>query len=111
MYYAKVGCADTFENRQLQSSARLTSAPLFFLCRVLGGGDGGVEGRGGEAEEKNRSVCYRWRATGQQAQLRKSKDGSVAFLLNEVAPRICTNTVAYKEPETYVSNLYKSFPR
>lgn len=31
MYYAKVGCADTFENRQLQSSARLTSAPLFFF--------------------------------------------------------------------------------
>lgn len=31
MHYAKVRCADTLENRQLQSSARLTSA-LLFLC-------------------------------------------------------------------------------
>lgn len=32
MYYAKVRCADTFENRQLQSSARLTSALSLSLC-------------------------------------------------------------------------------
>lgn len=32
MYYAKAGCADTFKNRQLQSSVRLTSAPSFSVC-------------------------------------------------------------------------------
>lgn len=36
MYYAKVRCADTFKNRQLQFPARLTSAPSLLsvlLCR------------------------------------------------------------------------------
>lgn len=32
MYYAKARCADTFKNRQLQSSVRLTSAPSFSVC-------------------------------------------------------------------------------
>lgn len=33
MYYAKVGCVDTFKNRQLQSPVHLTSAPSFSsLC-------------------------------------------------------------------------------
>lgn len=58
MYYAKVGCADTFENRQLQSSARLTSAPLFFLRHVLGGGGGGgVEGRRRERGGREKQIC------------------------------------------------------
>lgn len=37
MYYAKVRCADTFKNRQLQSSVHLTFALSFCVCWAGGG--------------------------------------------------------------------------